>query len=194
LSHAEHVEAQLRSRTIGADDLRAKLDAALARVKALEEELGRSETRANSAHYSLARVKELEELHGNAVGNCGRLGLALSLAESRLSAAEKALSDYRNEVEYETAELRKALAASADEDAEQWEVLKRQAHEACDQRDAAMLAHAQDHERLRLELTHERLRLELTHERLRLALTKAEARIIELEGALAAQVKPTDKQ
>jgi hypothetical protein len=57
-----------------------------------------------------------------------------------------------------------------------------------------MLAHAQDHERLRLELTHERLRLELTHERLRLALTKAEARIIELEGALAAQVKPTDKQ
>jgi chromosome segregation ATPase len=75
------------------------LDAALARVKALEEELGRSETRANSAHYSLARVAELQEFLGNAVGNCERLGLALTKAEARISELEGALRESADALE-----------------------------------------------------------------------------------------------
>jgi hypothetical protein len=38
-----------------------------------------------------ARVAELQELHGNAVGNCERLGLALTKAEARIAELKKAL-------------------------------------------------------------------------------------------------------
>lgn len=72
------------------DSLRAKLAAAEADAQAdletIEQVCGERDT-------AMARVRELEELHGNAVGNCGRLGLALTKAEARIADLEGALRE-----------------------------------------------------------------------------------------------------